>query len=77
MLFAFGTVFGLVFLSWMTYTFFKDSEVLRGVVDNQLKMRRLDFNEIKEKARTDATGLEQVTLTGKALPAKSGSGTKK
>ncbi len=28
-LFAFGTVFGLVFLSWMTYTFFKDSEVLR------------------------------------------------
>lgn len=77
MLFAFGTVFGLVFLSWMTYTFFKDSEVLRGVVDNQLKMRRLDFNEIKEKARTDATGLEQSALSGKILPSKTGSGTRK
>lgn len=54
-LFAFGTVFGLVFLSWMTYTFFKDSEVLRAVVDNQLKMRQFDFKEIKEKAKTDAS----------------------
>ena len=47
----------------MTYTFFKDSEVLRSVVDNQLKMRQFDLKEIKEKAKTDANGTETPTLT--------------
>jgi len=47
------------------------------VVDNQLKMRQFDLKEIKEKARTDASGVEQSALTGKILPSKTGSGTKK
>ena len=66
-LFAMGTVLGLALLSWMTYTFFKDSAVLRDIVDNQLKMRRFDFNEIKEKALSDAAGNKTPTtsLSGK------------
>lgn len=62
-LFAFGTVFGLVLLSWMTYTFFKDSEVLKGIVDNQLKLRQFDLKEIKEKAKADAgnVGIENIS----------------
>lgn len=46
-------------------------------------MRRLDFNEIKEKAKTDASNFEQVTLTGKtsamknAATSATGTGTKK
>lgn len=35
------------------------------MVDNQLKMRQFDLKEIKEKAKTDASGLEPMTLTGK------------
>lgn len=49
-LFAIGTVLGLVFLSWATYTFFKDSEVLRGVIDNQLRMRQFDLKDLRERA---------------------------
>ncbi len=49
-LFAAGTVLGLALLSWMTYTFFKDSEILKGIVESQLKMRQFDLKEIKEKA---------------------------
>lgn len=53
-LFAIGTVLGLVLLSWMTYTFFKDSTVLRNIVDSQLQMRRFNIDQIKEKAVKDA-----------------------
>lgn len=63
-LFAFGTVLGLVFLSWTTYTFFKDSAVLRGVVDNQLRMRQFDIKEIREKAKSDF----ELGSTGKTAP---------
>lgn len=47
----------------MTYTFFKDSEVLRGIVDNQLKLRQFDLKEIKEKARADAEGFSTPEKT--------------
>lgn len=41
-------------LSWTTYTFFKDSTVLRGIVDSQLQIRRFNLDQIKEKAMKDA-----------------------
>jgi hypothetical protein len=58
-LFAIGTVFGLAILSWMTYTFFKDSEILKGVVNNQLKMRQFDFKEIRDRAIEDVNSQNQ------------------
>lgn len=49
----------------MTYTFFKDSEVLKGIVDNQLKLRQFDLKEIKDKAKLDAEKIhESRTATG-------------
>lgn len=54
----------------MTYTFFKDSEVLKGIVDNQLKIRQFDLKEIKDKAKTDADKInENWTSTGTVPPA--------
>lgn len=53
----------------MTYTFFKDSEVLKGIVDNQLKIRQFDLKEIKDKAKTDADKInENWTSTGTVPP---------
>lgn len=49
-MFAVGTVMGFLMLSWMTYTFFKDSEILKTFIDNQLKMRQFDLKGIREKA---------------------------
>ena len=63
-LFAMGTVLGLVLLSWMTYTFFKDSAVLRDTIDNQLKMRQFNIGEIREKAQLDAMGGKTITASG-------------
>jgi hypothetical protein len=54
MLFAIGTVIGLATFSWSVYTFFKDSEILRQVVDKQLNSRNFNFSEIREKAVRDA-----------------------
>lgn len=54
MLFAFGTVFGLIFLSWASYNVFKDSAILRDIVQSQLKMRNFDLTDIKDKAIRDA-----------------------
>ncbi len=62
MLFAIGTVFGLIALSWASYTVFKDSAILRDIVSSQLKMRSFDLTDIKEKAVRDANG--QKTTTG-------------
>lgn len=53
MLFAVGTVFGLVLLSWLTFNFFKDSTILNQIIQNQLKMRQLDVGEIREKVKND------------------------
>lgn len=75
MLFAIGTVFGLVLLSWLTFNFFKDSAILTQIVQNQLKVRQFDLGGMREKVKNDlaksATG-EQApqSLTG----AKTGSG---
>lgn len=55
MLFAVGTVFGLVLLSWLTFNFFKDSSILNQIIQNQLKMRQLDVGEIREKVKNDLT----------------------
>lgn len=55
MLFAVGTVFGLVLLSWLTFNFFKDSSILNQIVQNQLRMRQLDVGDIQEKIKNDLT----------------------
>lgn len=54
------------------------------MVDNQLKMRQFDLKEIKEKAKNDVSGSQQVTLTEQTVTvtvtgtgAATGTGTKK
>jgi hypothetical protein len=54
-LFAIGTVLGLALFSWTTYTFFKDSEILRQIVDKQLDSRNFNITGIREKAIKDAS----------------------
>jgi hypothetical protein len=54
MLFAVGTVLGLIVLSWISYNVIKDSAILRGIVDRQLQMRNFNLEEIKDKATRDA-----------------------
>lgn len=54
MLFAIGTVMGLVLISWATYTFFKDSEILMQIVEKQLSSRNFNLSEIRERAAKDA-----------------------
>jgi hypothetical protein len=63
----------------MTYTFFKDSQVLRGIVDSQLKMRQFDIREIKDKAEKAAGGSsdslpDEKSATDVPLPATAASG---
>ncbi len=73
-LFAIGTVMGLALISWSTYTFFKDNELLRQIVEKQLSNRNFNFDDIKNRAVRDATpvkvntsdfGQPMVTGTGK------------
>lgn len=52
-LFAIWTVFWLLLISWFTYHFLKDSEAIKQVVDNQLKIRQFDIQNIKEKIKTE------------------------
>lgn len=54
-LFAIGTVLGLAIFSWATYTFFKDNEILRQIVDKQLSNRNFNLSEIRDRATKDAT----------------------
>lgn len=54
-LFAIGTVTGLFLISWFSYNFFKDSVILRQIVENQLKIRQLDMNEMKNRIKTEVT----------------------
>lgn len=53
MLFAIGTVFGLVLLSWLTFNFFKDSAILTQIVQNQLKVRQFDLGDMREKIQNE------------------------
>ncbi|EKE29850.1 MAG: hypothetical protein ACD_2C00088G0015 [uncultured bacterium (gcode 4)] len=53
MLFAIGTVLWLMMLSWSTYHFFKDSPALKSAVENQLKLRQFDIQNIKDKIKTE------------------------
>lgn len=55
MLFAIWTVLGLMFLSWSTYHIFKDSTEIRNIINNQLRVRQFDLQEIKDKAKSDTT----------------------
>ena len=55
MLFAIGTVFGLVLLSWLTFNFFKDSAILTQIIQNQLKVRQFDLGGIREKAKNEVS----------------------
>ena len=68
-LFAIGTVFGLLLLSWSTYIFFKDSPQIKDIIDSQLKLRHFDLSEIKAKAEQDTQDVPQdistKTSTGK------------
>lgn len=62
-LFAIGTVLGLILLSWLSYNFFKDSQILRDIVESQLKMRKFDLNEIKDKALSNADSTNSGTFS--------------
>jgi hypothetical protein len=62
-LFAVGTVLGLALISWATYTFFKDNEILRQIVDKQLSTRNFNLGEIKDRAVKDANGSKTTTVT--------------
>jgi hypothetical protein len=62
-LFAVGTVLGLALISWATYTFFKDNEILRQIVDKQLSTRNFNLWEIKDRAVKDANGVKTTTVT--------------
>lgn len=53
MLFAIGTVMWLLFLSWSTYHFFKDSSEIKWFIDSQLKMRQFSVQDIKEKVKAE------------------------
>ncbi len=50
MLFAMGTVLGLALMSWLTYTYFRDSEVIRQIIEDQLRIRNFDFDRLREGA---------------------------
>ena len=69
-LFAIGTVLGLALFSWMTYTFFKDTEALKTIIDNQLKLRQFDFKEIRQRAINSQENSHPETdvKTGSSLP---------
>lgn len=62
MLFAIGTVFGFLLLSWLTFNFFKDSVILNQFVQNQLKIRQFDIGEIQEKVKNNLS--KPVIQTG-------------
>lgn len=53
-LFAIGTVLGLAIFSWSVYTFFRDTTILKQIVDKQLNSRNFNFSEIRDKAVRDA-----------------------
>lgn len=68
-LFAIGTVMGLVLISWATYTFFKDSEILMQIVEKQLSSRNFNLSEIRERATKDAgKGVENTKTVAPVLP---------
>lgn len=52
-LFAIGTVLGLALFSWATYTFFKDNEMLRQIIEKQMNYRNINLSELREKAVKD------------------------
>lgn len=64
MLFAIGTVFGLVLLSWLTFNFFKDSEILTQIVQNQLKVRQFDIGGIREKVKNELVPAVKQSSSG-------------
>lgn len=53
MLFAIWTVLWLLLLSWSTYHFFKDSTALKNAIDNQLKIRQFNVQDIKDKIKSE------------------------
>lgn len=64
MLFAIGTVLGFLFLSWLTFNFFKDSAILNQFIQNQLKMRQLDIGDIRAKVKDNlANPTEEKSLS--------------
>jgi len=60
-LFAFGTVFGLVLLSWLTFNFFKDSVILKQIVENQLRIRQIDMSQIPDFSKNITKPVEKST----------------
>ena len=44
MAFALGTALGLALLSWLTFNYFKNSEVLSKIVAHELEMRNLNIS---------------------------------
>lgn len=52
-LFAVWTVLWLFLISWFTYHFIKDSETLKWIVENQLKIRQFSIQDIKDKIKSE------------------------
>lgn len=53
MLFAIWTVLWLLFLSWLTYNFLKDSGAIQNIVEKQLNIRQFNVTDIKEKIKEE------------------------
>ncbi|EKE28426.1 MAG: hypothetical protein ACD_3C00060G0006 [uncultured bacterium (gcode 4)] len=62
MLFAIWTVLWLMLLSWSTYHFFKDSPAIKSAIENQLKMRQFDIQNIKDKVKTEISKENPVNI---------------
>jgi hypothetical protein len=71
MLFAIGTVLGLLLLSWSTYLFFRESPQITNLIDDQLKLRHFDLSELKQQAESGVIKEDMETPIIKT-PTKSG-----
>ena len=49
-------------LSWSTYHFFKDSPAIKSAIENQLKMRQFDIQNIKDKVKTEISKENPVNI---------------
>ena len=67
-------------LSWSTYHFFKDSPAIKDAIENQLKIRQFDIQNIKDKVKDELkkespANISQDSKTGtkklqKSIPTK-------
>ncbi len=62
MLFAIGTVMGLLLLSWSTYLFFRESPQIQNIINDQLKLRHFDLGEIQQQASEEWSMIPIISI---------------